>query len=110
MEKMRDRLIKIIRGWEVPSYGLGDPVFIDTELAGDIADALIAAGAILPGFRLGQEVFYIVRDEIHSAKILSIEICEKEIYYSLSDDWGGLEPEFFAAKEEAEAALSEVGK
>jgi hypothetical protein len=88
---MRDRLIDFLKD--------AKDKLIDLDLGG-LADALIAAGAVLPKFKVGQEVWYIAKNEIHSSKVLAVELRQSEIYCTLEDEWGGEECEFFASWEQ----------
>jgi len=104
MNEMRERLIEIIKD---------EGCFYATDLTMEeregrtekLADALIAAGAILPKFKVGQKVYYEVRGMIYSGKILAIEVRMDETYYALDDDWGDNEDNFFATEAEAREAL-----
>lgn len=91
---MRELLIEILKTAK-------DSV-IDLDLPG-IADALIKTGVLLPKFKVGQEIWYLVQGEIYSSAVLAVEFWREEIYYTLEDEWGGVEHEFYSTEAEARA-------
>jgi len=87
------------------------------ELEKELAD--LKKNAIVPRFKLGQEIYQIVSDEInggykiHKDVITAIEyvccrLCYFTNYWGSSIPFGHRETELFTTKEEAEAELKEL--
>lgn len=64
--------------------------------------------AIVPKFKVGQEIYYIYGNEIRSMFVSSIEITKTLIGYHSLRDFAQLENNCFATKEEAEQKLTEI--
>lgn len=101
MEELRYQLIDIMVKAEFEECGSANLGKIQLY-----TDALVKAGVLLPKFKVGQEVWYLVQGEVHSSAVLATEFRSKEIYYTLKDEWGGVEREFYSTEAEARAALS----
>lgn len=64
--------------------------------------------AIVPKFKVGQEIYYIYGNEIRSMFVSTIEISKNLIGYHSLRDFAQLENNCFATKEEAEQKLTEL--
>ena len=65
--------------------------------------------AIVPKFKVGQEIYYIYGNEIRSMFVSTIEISKNLIGYHSLRDFAQFENNCFATKEEAEQKLAEIG-
>lgn len=108
--EMRERLIEIIQANTsiLPSQ---------EQSINNIADALIAAGAMLPKFRVGQTVWCVEtylsgektnrkqKKRVTKYKIDEITLAKKDTIYQFTDWTMELERNIFATEAEARAAL-----
>jgi len=56
-------------------------------------------------FSLGQTVYFTTNGIVYSSTVEAVKFTREKVYYSLADDWGGYEDEFYATEAGARASL-----
>jgi len=97
MNEMRDRLIEVL---------LNTEIFMDM-MYDQLADALVAAGAILPKYKIGEAVFICNENRaVVPVTVNHIQTDDGRVIYNLSGGYSRQEEYVYPAAEEAQSGIT----